>query len=254
MAASGSNVNSLITMKFRIPSFSTHGYIPPPFHSIGLPEKSALLKKGDRVITTQRGGDVGGYTLIELLVGVSIMTLIMIGVGLFQRDVFSLNTLLSNSLIAHQEGRKALKIMSAEIRSLSPSSTGTYAIAEAGSASFTFYGDIDNDGVKERVRYFLSGTVLKRGIVEPSGSPLTYNPANEISIELIHDITNGATPVFTYYDTNYDGTGGALVEPINVLSVRLVKITAITDKDPNRAPAPFTMTTQISLRNLKDNL
>jgi len=36
--------------------------------------------------------------------------------------------------------------------------------------------------------------------------------------------------------------------------VRLVKITIVIDKDPQTPPGPMTLTTQISIRNLKDNL
>jgi len=36
--------------------------------------------------------------------------------------------------------------------------------------------------------------------------------------------------------------------------VRLVRITIKIDEDPNRPPAALTSTTQVSIRNLKDNL
>lgn len=193
-----------------------------------------------------------GYSVIEVLVGISILTFVGIAVVAFQEDVFSLNTMLSNGLNGQQEGRQAFKKMTAEIRSLSPSASGSYPINEAGTNSFAFYGDIDNDNVKERVRYFLSGATLRRGIIEPTGT--TYNPANETTIDLVHDIANGATPLFTYYDANYDGSQVALTQPVTFSVIRLIKITVIIDKDPNRPPGPFTMTTQVSMRNLKDNL
>ena len=44
--------------------------------------------------------------------------------------------------------------------------------------------------------------------------------------------------MFRYYDTNYDGTTGALPEPINISAVRLVKITLVIDKDPSALPSP----------------
>ncbi|MBI2030652.1 prepilin-type N-terminal cleavage/methylation domain-containing protein [Candidatus Kaiserbacteria bacterium] len=195
-----------------------------------------------------------GFSLIEILVGIGIFTLIGIAIYTFQRDVFSLNRVIVSNLSVQDEVRRTLKIMSAEIRTASPSSLGAYALTQTATSSFTFYSNIDSDASKERVRYFLSGTTLKKGVIKPSGSPLTYNPANEVVTELIHDLANTATSTFTYYDEDYDGTSPPLAEPIDISAVRLVKIMLVIDKDPAALPASMTLTTQVSIRNLKDNL
>lgn len=193
-----------------------------------------------------------GFTLIEVLVSIFILTLIGLAVSSFFKDIFSFNRIISGSLTAQDEARRALKTMSAEIRTASPSSLGAYPLAQTATSSFAFYSNIDGDSFKERVRYFLEGTTLKKGVIKPSGS-LTYNPANEIITELIHDVANVATSTFSYYDENYDGTTQALVEPINISVVRLVQITIVIDKDSTQPPGPMTLTTQINMRNLKDN-
>jgi type II secretory pathway component PulJ len=195
-----------------------------------------------------------GFSIIEALVGIFILSLIGLAVYSFQKDVFSLNRTISGSLTAQDEARRALKSMSAEIRTASPSSLGAYPLMQTATSSFTFYSNIDGDSFKERVRYFLEGTTLKKGIIKPSGSPLTYNPANEVITELIHDVANATTSIFSYYDENYDGTTQPLAEPINISAVRLVKITVVIDHNPTQPPSPITLTTQINMRNLKDNL
>lgn len=195
-----------------------------------------------------------GFTIIEILVSIFILTLIGLAVSSFAKDIFSLNRITSDSLTAQDEARRALKTMSAEIRTASPSSLGAYALAQTATSSFTFYSNIDDDSLKERVRYFLDGTTLKKGIIKPSGTPLTYNPANEVVSELTHGVANATTSIFSYYDKNYDGTTQALIEPIDIATVRLVKITIVIDKDPQMPPGPMTLTIQISIRNLKDNL
>ncbi|MEK9201667.1 MAG: hypothetical protein AAB944_01715, partial [Patescibacteria group bacterium] len=111
-----------------------------------------------------------------------------------------------------------------------------------------------NDGLQERVRYFLSGTDLRKGVIKPSGNPLQYNPASETFSTLARDVRNGGQNLFDYYDANYDGTTAALTQPVSVSVVRLVKVTVIIDADINRAPSPKTFMTQVSFRNLKDNL
>ena len=195
-----------------------------------------------------------GFSIIEILVGMFILVLIGAAVYTFQKDVLSLNRIFSSSLAAQEETRRALKTMSAEIRAASPSSIGAYALAETATSSFAFYGDLDGDFLKERIRYFLDGAIIKKGVIKPSGDPLTYNPADETVSDLVHDVINGAAPVFDYYDANYEGTTQPLAEPIDASSVRLIKITIMIDKDPSASPGSMTLTTQISMRNLKDNL
>lgn len=195
-----------------------------------------------------------GFSVIEVVVATFILTLVGIAVYAFQKDIFSLNRILSQSIVAQEEVRRALKIMSAEIRAASPSSIGAYAIAQTSASSFVFYSNIDDDSFKERVRYFLDGTVLKKGVTKPTEDPLTYNPASEVVSDVVRDMANGSTAIFSYYDTDYGGTTPPLAEPVDVSAVRLVKIVIIVDRDPSTPPAPATLTTQISMRNLKDNL
>lgn len=192
--------------------------------------------------------------MIEVLVSIFILTLIGLAVYSFQKDVFSLNKIISRSLTAQDEARRALKVISAEIRTASPSSLGAYALVQTATSSFGFYSNIDDDSFKERVRYFLDGAILKKVVIKPSGSPLIYNPANETISDLVHDVANATTSIFSYYDENYDGTTQPLAEPIDISIVRLVKITIVIDQDPQQPPGPTALTTQILMRNLKDNL
>ena len=195
-----------------------------------------------------------GFSIIELIIGLSILGLIAFAIWIFQKDIFSLNNTISGDITAQDDVRRAFKTVTSEIRSASSSSIGAYPIDSATLTSFIFYSDINDDGIKERIRYFLNGTILKKGILKPSGNPLAYNPANETISEIVHDVANGATPIFNYYDTNYDGFTPSLTSPINVLAIRLIKITLIVDHDPSKLPSPITFTTQASIRNLKDNL
>lgn len=193
-----------------------------------------------------------GFTLVEILFGVSIFVIIMIALTMFSRNVWVYNSFVAAGLNNVDNIRQSLKILSAEIRTASTAETGAYVISQASDTSFTFYSDIDGDGVTERVRYFLASGKLQKGVIEPTGSPLTYNSANEQISTLIYNVTNPST--WSYYDTNYDGTTAPLSSPVNVASVRLVKITITIDKDPNKAPVTNSFTTQVSIRNLKDNL
>ena len=68
-----------------------------------------------------------------------------------------------------------MKTMVSEIRTASTANTGAYTIGLATDSALTFYSDTDNDGLKEKVRYFITGTTLQKGLTKPTGSPLSYN-------------------------------------------------------------------------------
>ena len=192
-----------------------------------------------------------GFTMIELIIGVAVFLLLVLGVTLFARNTWTYNSFTRVGLNNVTIGRKAMKTMSTEIRVASAANNGSYAVNQASATSFIFFADINGDGLKERIRYFLNGTLLQRGVIIPSGSPLAYT-ATETITTLLSNVTNAS--IFSYYNSSYDGTTAALTTPIDVSAVRLVKITATIDDDPARPPAPTTFTTQISLRNVKDNL
>jgi prepilin-type N-terminal cleavage/methylation domain-containing protein len=194
-----------------------------------------------------------GFSIIELLITIFIFTVLSTAVYTLFRSISSSNRVLSASIAAQDEARKVLKPLVGEVRDATSSSTGTYAIQTATNTEFTFYSNVDSDTLVERIRYFLSGTTLKKGVIKPSGSPLAYDSGSETVTEVIHHIANGATPIFTYYDENYTGTQAALSTPILISSVRLVKIYVIIDPLGASSPSPTIMTTQVQLRNLKDN-
>lgn len=196
-----------------------------------------------------------GMTLIEIVVVLGILGIIGVAISSFQRDVFVNNKYAMDSLSSIQDARTILRTMVKELRSASPSNNGAYAIAQAATNTLTFFSDTDGDGLKEQIRYFISTTTLKKGYIKPSGSPATYNSANESFSVLAYNIKNAtSTALFEYFDSSYSGTSAPLVFPVTVTQIHLVKINLMIEADPNRAPLPRIYTSQVNLRNLKDNL
>ncbi len=195
------------------------------------------------------------FTLVELLISVGIITLMTVTISTFQKDVFSLNTHLQSSLNAQLNGRHLIKVMVAELRKTSQSSLGSFPIELASSTGMTFYTDVDNNGSIDKVRYFLSGKTIKKGVIIPTGNPLSYNAGSETLTTLIDYVLASSTlPIFQYYPSSYTGTTSPLSMPVDVSAIRLIKITLIIDTDPNRSPIPIIVTSSVSIRNLKDNL
>lgn len=201
-----------------------------------------------------------GFTLIEMLVSIAILSMIGLGVVIFQQGVIRNTKVLQSSLIAEMQVRKMLTSFVGEVRVAKPSAAGGYMIESAGTSSVVFYSNIDTATDTERVRYYIAtatsafgGTVLKKGVTKPTGT--TYNLANEKTQILVHNIKNGtSTALLTYFDSSYTGTSSALTVPISIPAVRMMKMQIIIDPNAARSPVVKTYSTQVTIRNLKSNL
>lgn len=190
-----------------------------------------------------------GFTLIEMIIILAILSGAVLVIGIFTLNVSSFQIFLGKSLAMDEEALQTFKIMIPEIRSIGPSNLGNYPIASVSSSSFSFYSDIDNDSIFEQVRYFLDAGILKKGVTKPSGNPLVYNLANEKINESVQNIIS--SNIFTYYNGDYSGSSSPMAYPINVSSVRLVKVTLTIDDDLKSLPSPLISSVLINIRNLR---
>ncbi|OJI08526.1 hypothetical protein BK005_00675 [bacterium CG10_37_50] len=196
-----------------------------------------------------------GFTLLEILVVVGIVVIISVPLSQFQKDVFVQNNLVQSGVLAEEGARSVLRQFTSELRSAAPANTGAYLLASAGTSTLTFYSDTNGDGLRERIRYFLAGTSLKKGVIIPTGSPATYVSNNEKISTLTDNVINStSTDVFSYYNENFNGTGTPLAQPVDISLIRLVKINLGIDPNPNRPLAPIWLTSLVMIRNLKGNL
>lgn len=201
-----------------------------------------------------------GFTLIEVLVAVGILTFLGLAMVAFQQSVLKNTKFVQSALISQQQTRKTLTAFVKELRTAAPSASGAYAIESAGTSSLVFYSNIDKDTAVERVRYFYATSstngvynTLKKGVIEPVG--ITYPAANERFTTVVNFMKNAtATPIFEYYDTGYAGTSSSLTLPINIPLVRLIKMSLVVDPNAGRSPIVQTYSTEVSIRNLKSNL
>lgn len=186
-----------------------------------------------------------GFSLIEIILALTIFSLLLITLVSFEAGIFRQNVFYQGSLATNQSVRLALKQMVAALRAAGPSDGGAYPIAAASARAITFYSDLDKNGSRERVRYFLDGTELKRGVIESGGMPPVYNPAAEQYRVLVSNLSDPNQLIFTYYDRNYTGTSTALSYPVYLPAIRLVKISLKLN---------LTYSTRVMIRSLKDNL
>lgn len=193
---------------------------------------------------------------MEAVITVAIYALLFWGSNtLFTAVVRSPNQQLTSAGNVDQ-ARRVLANFTNEIRNAAAGSDGSYQLNQAGDSQIIFYTTYKaTGGVVYRIRYFLSGTSLFKGVVTPTGSPLSYNLGSEVITQVQANLSNGSTPVFYYYDDTYSGTTSALAQPVNVTQVKFVKINLIVKNQESRTD---TSTTTIdgagAIRSLKTNL
>lgn len=194
-----------------------------------------------------------GFTLLEVLVALGIFVMITVGITSMMIYAFHNNKVVWEQLSTQNEGRKVSQDLVNELRTATASSIGSYTLEKAETQQLVFYSNIDTDSLRERVRYFKDGTNLKKGTIKPSGSPMTYNSANEIITIVAHDVSNGANPLFYYYGQTFTGSETALTQPVAVTAVRMIKFSIDLDVNPNNSPVPLHVETIAEIRNLKNN-
>ncbi len=181
---------------------------------------------------------------MEVIVSIGIIGILSVAVTTFSRDIFVLNRNISSDMQIIQSVQSTLQKLTSELRSASLSNTGTFPILEASSTAVTFYSDSNYDGIKEQIRYYLVSDILYRSEIHPVGNPLTYTASSSVSVALTN-ISSGVT-LFDYFDSDYAGTSSPLTQPVDPQYVRLIKITLPVGTE--------VFTTQVVIRNLKDNL
>ncbi len=203
-----------------------------------------------------------GVTLVETIVGIGILLLIGGGVIVFQRSVLTNTKTIQSALLAQTQVRKSLILFASDLRGATSRDGGGYPLEVTATSTFVFYANVDADAAIERVRYFIGTSTtatrntLRRGIVNPTGTSYT---GTEIITTLARDVANPtSTPIFAYYDGNFDGVTASstapLPSPVNIPTVRLVRITVVLNPNGVRAPVMQTYSTFVALRYLKDNL
>jgi prepilin-type N-terminal cleavage/methylation domain-containing protein len=195
-----------------------------------------------------------GFTLAEILIATAVMTLVMVIVLRYTADVASFGIDLGDRIEVERELELTLRVLVTEIRSMGPGENGAFPIALAASDSLTFYTDVDNDQTFEQVRYFLAGTTLRKGVIEPVGiDQPVYPPADEQVTDVVHFMVPGQT-IFTYFAEGYPDSIGPLPSPVNPSLVRMIRATGVTDKDTSLPPLPFTLSVSATIRNLRGEI
>ena len=165
------------------------------------------MRKPISTVTNKLRGS-RGFTMVELLVVLIITSLVaaaMLGVYLsVVRSVADTG----NRVINQDDARTAINELARYVRMASSSASNqtsvSDAIALAQPQELVLYADINGNGLADKVRFYLSGQTMKLATVAPntSTSPPTYPAYTTDGVIIMNGIRNGATAIFTYYQTN----------------------------------------------------
>ncbi|MDO8626437.1 MAG: type II secretion system protein [Candidatus Magasanikbacteria bacterium] len=192
---------------------------------------------------------VRGFTLIEVMVAVAISALFFSAVAEIFLTSFKTAGLVSDELEGQSGARRAVNDFVSQFRLASYSSAGDYPLKTANINEIVFYANIDKDNLIEKVRYYLTDTTLYRGVTKPIGNPLSYGSASETAETLLEGVRLNGNPLFTYYPA---GIAEALVQPVDITTVRLAGIYLRVDKKPTASPTAWSVAARAQMRNLKN--
>ena len=149
---------------------------------------------------------------------------------------------------AINSARTGVTTMASNLREATYGDDGTYPITAAATSTVTFFGDVDKDGGVEKVRIYMIGNTLYRGVTNAAGNPLSYTGQTQATTTLATYVANGtSTPLFRYYNES----GTELTGTINLAQISSIKMTLKVDINPLRAPDIYTLTESATIRNLR---
>lgn len=195
-----------------------------------------------------------GFTVLEVIIVIGLSSILLMALLRFLVAGYPLSKVTYLQQRSTEMARLQLKRLTKAFREVRQSDTGAYPLVEMLPQRVVFYANVDSDPAVERVRYELKGENLERGVTEPTGNPLLYDPVNNEKVSVVaSSIRNGTEPVFIYYSGNYPFDLTPL-NPVDVTKVKYIQFHLAVDIDPNVDPAPIDVVSQVQLRNLKTNL
>lgn len=188
-----------------------------------------------------------GMTVIEAVVWIAVFVSVMLAltssiIYFYRTSNYAIQQ--SSAIASAQHG---IDLIVRTMREASYASNGAYPIVSLAANDLKFYADVDNDLGVEKVHYYLQGTVLMKGLIEPTGDPPAYTGA-EVSSVVSDNVRNQSqgVAVFTYYDKN----GAQIVDYSKIGAVRFIAANVLVDVDPNKTPVPLSLRSSAALRNL----
>lgn len=189
-----------------------------------------------------------GLTLVELLVVISILSIVMPGMSMLVYTAWTSQAYQIKLGQAAFLASRGVTTVVKNIRQAQQADNGAYLLQSGDDFDIVFYANVDDDDLVERVHYYLQNGNLLMGVTEPSTTPpYSYPSGDEETRTISGNVVNtGAEYIFRYYDTN----AALLTTPVVTGSVRMVEVRLLVDVDPYSSPIPIPVKSTTTMRNL----
>ncbi|MBP6929655.1 MAG: hypothetical protein KBB77_01835 [Candidatus Moranbacteria bacterium] len=195
-------------------------------------------------------------TLVEMLVAIGVVLIVMEGFSFLLIRTWETNKFILEEGLASAAVSRSTNKMVIQLRGVQQADNGDYPIVSGDDFDLVFYCDIDDDGVVEKVHYFLDLATdqLKQGVSNPlATNPVTY-PAGDSTVTTVANyiVNENTDPAFYYYNANYpsDVVNNPLTTPATVGAIQMIRVHLLINIDPIRAPNNVNMESFVDLRNL----
>ena len=196
-----------------------------------------------------------GFTIIEVLIAG--FMIVVLGMGLLGLQFIIGESQLSSidSFMEVNESTAAVSTLAREIRTAQKGDNGSFQFIYASAHDISFFSDIDVDGRIEQIRYYVEGTSLKKDVIDPQGSPVTYPPEQKVTTTITENIRNNSSPMFSYFNEDWpnDTSNNPLPTPADLDSIKMVHIYIRINPDPNDPDNDYVLESQAQVRTLKQN-
>lgn len=195
-------------------------------------------------------------TLVEMVVAIGIVMIVMEGFTFLLIKTLDTNKFILEEGMASAAASRSTNKMVIQLRGVQQADNGDYPIVSGSDFDLVFYGDINDDGIVEKVHYFLDLATdqLKQGVSSPLATdPVTYPSGDSVVTIMANYIVNENTnPVFYYYNSNYPGdtVNNPLATPVAVGAIQMIRVHLLINIDPVHAPNNVNIESFVDLRNL----
>lgn len=195
--------------------------------------------------------DKRGLTLIEMLVAISITIILLGTVSTFLIRSFYLNRYAIEQGLNISVLQNCLHNFSANLREARQAEDGSYLLESCQEYEVVFYSDTDNDGIAEKLTYYLENSQFKLETIEPdlAQNPISYSAGTSTVQTIGGGVVNAdlAEPLFYYYEEDAEVPLEAGFSPSQV---ELVRLRVYANVDTEEAPDSMVMETMVRPRNI----
>ncbi len=188
-----------------------------------------------------------GFSLLEIIVWIGMFTMAMLAITSALLYFYRTSSYAMQEAIAVTSAQHGIDTMVRTIREAAYASNGAYPVVSFGANDIIFYADVDSDSAIERIHYYVQGTNLYEGVINPTGDPPVYTGA-EVATVIAENVRNisQALSAFTYYDAS----GLVITDYANILGLRFVTANIAVDVDTAKPPAAITIRSSAAMRNI----